>query len=119
MIVFDFDGVISECVHGGVFYIFREMFRNGVSVAIVTARREEHRQSILDSLSRNGIQFPPEMIFMRRQDENCSDADVKRRIMQEIGIGNITLVFEDTPDVIAAWRQAEVPCVTVQNFLIK
>ena len=84
----------------------------GHAVIVVTAREERWRQVTSAWLDLNPI--PHTELCMRRQGDTRRDAAVKADILADLRSRyDVRLAVEDRPSVVAFWKAAGIPTVTV------
>lgn len=140
MIIFDIDGVLSDCSHrlkyiqgnkdwdkfhenvgydkpivAGCYLAFTllnsKMYKE--KVVFLTGRPEKCREKTLDWLKEYLGLFGNiinENLIMREDDNHEPDTEFKRRIGERLGFKNISLVFEDRDRVVKMWRENGVIC---------
>ncbi len=87
----------------------------GLSPLIVTARKAKYMDDTVIFLRRNNIPF--DMIFMRQDDDDRTDVDLKRDILKRIRSMDydVKLAYDDNPEIIDLWVSEGIPAVFVPN----
>ena len=87
----------------------------GHAVIIVTARKAMWRNHTAMWLAINGV--PSDALFMRADDDNRKDFDVKADILDAIEhTWNVIHAVDDNPSVIALWESRGIPTTVVEGW---
>ena len=88
----------------------------GHAVLIVTARRHMWRHHTAWWLALHGV--PSDAMFMRGNDDDRRDVEVKRDMLATIRRAWIpVLAIDDNPSIIALWESEDIPTVRVPGWL--
>lgn len=85
----------------------------GFEIIIVTARKHKWRHQTAWFLALNNI--PSDALFMRGNNDNRPDYEVKRDIYNRIvDLGyDVRVAYDDNPNVIRLWREVGIPEIIV------
>lgn len=87
----------------------------GHDVLIVTARKHMWRNHTAMWLALNGI--PSDAMFMRANNDNRKDVDVKRDMLATIRKGwNVIGAWDDNPSIISLWKEEGIHCNVVEGW---
>lgn len=89
-----------------------EMLNNSVSdghsILVVTSRKEKYRGLTSMWLAKNNIRSHG--LFMRADDDNRPDYEVKKDILDNISkLWDVTYAVDDNPNVIKLWEDHSIP----------
>lgn len=88
---------------------------SGYAVVIVTARKERWRRYTRWYMEKHGIEY--DALFMRADDDQRRDVDVKRDILATIRERwNPRHAIDDNPSVIAMWREEGLAVTVVPGW---
>lgn len=97
--------------HEPVAELARTLHATGMTVLVVTARKERWRVVTATWLRKHGIEH--EHLLMRPDRDDRRDVDVKRDILARIRTRYIpVLAVDDNPAIIALWNEERIPVVT-------
>jgi len=88
-----------------------EMLNNSVSdghcILVVTSRKEKYRGLTSMWLAKNNIRS--HALFMRADNDNRPDYEVKKDILDKISsLWDVTYAVDDNPNVIKLWKDHEI-----------
>lgn len=122
--IFDLDGTIAEMKDRSPYEWNRvgedtvnehvcnvlDALAKSTNIIIVSGRDEVCRQETIDWLAENDIK--PELVLMRKKDDNRKDSIVKKEIYEENikGKYNILGIFDDREQVVSMWRDLGLTC---------
>ena len=87
----------------------------GVTIIVVTARREEWRHLTTAWLWQNGV--PYDAIHMRAQDDDRKDKAVKSDILDLLQeTYTIEHAYDDNPSIIELWQERGIPHTVVPGW---
>lgn len=87
----------------------------GNAVVIVTARAAKYRPHTAFFLAMHNI--PSDALYMRANNDNRPDYDVKRDILAQIRTRyNVIHAVDDNPEVIRLWQEEGIPTTIVEGF---
>jgi hypothetical protein len=96
-----------------------EMLNNSVNdgqaILIVTSRKEKWRGLTSMWLAKNNIRS--HALFMRSDDDNRPDYEVKKDILNKINkYWDVTHAVDDNPSVIALWEDHKIPTTKIGDW---
>ena len=87
----------------------------GTEVLVVTARKHMWRNQTAMWLALNNI--PSDALFMRGNDDNRPDYEVKKDILNTIRQAyNVIHAWDDNPSIIKLWTEEGIPCTIVEGW---
>ena len=87
----------------------------GHDVVIVTARKHMWRNHTAWWLAMHGV--PSDALFMRDNEDNRPDYEVKKDILQTIRKSwNPIHAWDDNPNIIRLWTEENIPCTIVEGW---
>lgn len=87
----------------------------GNDVLIVTARKHMWRNQTAWWLAMNNV--PSDALFMRGNDDNRPDYQVKKDILDIIRKAwNPIHAWDDNPNIIRLWNEENIPCTIVEGW---
>jgi len=91
--------------------------RTDIDVIVVTARKAKWRHHTAWWLALHDI--PSTALFMRSNDDNRRDVEVKRDILARIESEGWVVItaFDDNPSIIEFWKSRGIPTVTVAGWI--
>lgn len=86
-------------------------------ILVVTSRKSEWRYQTIHWLRK--WEVPYDALYMRDQDDNRKDADVKRDIHTVIVANGYSpiLAIDDNPSIVALWKELGIPTVVVPGWV--
>jgi phosphoglycolate phosphatase-like HAD superfamily hydrolase len=96
-----------------------EMLNNAVadrhSILVVTSRKEKYRGLTSMWLAKNNIRSHG--LFMRADDDNRPDYEVKKDILDKITkLWSVTHAVDDNPNVIKLWEDHSIPTTKIGTW---
>ena len=96
-----------------------EMLNNSVSdghsILVVTSRKEKYRGLTSMWLAKNNIRSHG--LFMRADDDNRPDYEVKKDILDKITkLWDVTHAVDDNPNVIKLWEDHSIPTTKIGTW---
>lgn len=96
-----------------------EMLNNSVSdghsILVVTSRKEKYRGLTSMWLAKNNIRSHG--LFMRADDDNRPDYEVKKDILDKIStLWSVTHAIDDNPNVIKLWQDHHIPTTKIGTW---
>lgn len=96
-----------------------EMLNNSVSdghsILVVTSRKEKYRGLTSMWLAKNNIRSHG--LFMRADDDNRPDYEVKKDILDKIStLWSVTHAVDDNPNVIKLWQDHQIPTTKIGTW---
>ena len=86
----------------------------GFRIVIFSGRSDRTKDVTIDWLSNNGINY--DHLQMRPQDLlYMPDNDLKQSWLDDIGVNNVAMVFDDRNQVVDMWRQNGLTCFQVAD----
>jgi hypothetical protein len=86
-----------------------------IDVIIVTARKAKWRNQTAMWLALNCV--PSNALFMRGNDDNRKDYEVKKDILSQIRKEWIPIhAWDDNPAIIKLWKEENIPCTIVEGW---
>jgi len=112
----EFNGAAAaDSVYPAISTIYRAIGEAGYRIALITGRTELIRTITTNWLFRMGLDRYHEL-YMRPEDDYCSDYILKQRIMKTNFKGrHIQCVFEDRDRVVQMYRENDIQCVQVRK----
>ena len=81
---------------------------------ILSGRSDVTKDVTIDWLSKHGINY--DHLIMRDQDNlYMPDNDLKQMWLDDIGVDNVAMVFDDRQQVVDMWRQNSLTCFQVAD----
>ena len=111
-----FHGASVDCPpHHDVVALARDFHDNDIDVVIVTARRHRWRHHTAWFLAIHDV--PSVAMFMRHNDDERSDVEVKRDILAKIReTWEPVAAVDDRPEVVALWISEGIPTHVVPGW---
>jgi hypothetical protein len=96
-----------------------EMLNNSVSdghaILVVTSRKEKYRALTSMWLAKNNIKS--HALFMRSDDDNRPDYEVKKDILDKIStLWDVTHAVDDNPNVIRLWQDHDITTTKIGTW---
>jgi hypothetical protein len=96
-----------------------EMLNNSVSdghsILVVTSRKEKYRGLTSMWLAKNNIRSHG--LFMRADNDNRPDYEVKKDILDKITtLWSVTYAVDDNPNVIKLWEDHQIPTTKIGTW---
>lgn len=115
----DFDSFHRESVdappHGHVVNAAHVAHMLGLSVLVVTARKHMWRHQTAWWLAMHGVHS--DALYMRGNDDNRKDFEVKRDILQQIRARFEPIhAWDDNPSIVRLWESEGIPCTVVAGW---
>lgn len=104
--------------HQQVVELAQSLHENGVTIFVVTARKERWRYMTSTWLQKYGVPFL--YLYMREDNDDRKDVEVKRDILNRIIIRyRPILAVDDNPAVIELWDSHEIPTIIVPGWEVE
>jgi hypothetical protein len=88
---------------------------DGQAILIVTSRKEKWRGLTSMWLAKNNVRS--HALFMRSDDDNRPDYEVKKDILNKINkYWDVTHAVDDNPSVIALWEDHKIPTTKIGDW---
>ena len=88
--------------------------KQGYEIQILSGRSDVTEEATMDWLADNDV--PSCTIWMRPQEHlYMADNDLKQMWLDEIGVENVAMVFDDRNQVVDMWRQNGLTCFQVAD----
>jgi phosphoglycolate phosphatase-like HAD superfamily hydrolase len=95
--------------------LVRQAHRSGMAIVVVTARKAKYRHQTAWWLAMHNV--PSDALFMRADNDNRVDVEVKRGILQEIRQSwDPWMAVDDNPSVIELWESEGIYTVVVPGW---
>lgn len=112
----DWDSFFRAMPHDTVFKEVREIINlfykhHTAHIILATGRPSQYAKMTLQWLKEGDVHFSE--LHMRAEGDGSADADVKKRMLDDIRKRNLDVLFaiDDRPEVVQMWRQNNVPCL--------